>query len=41
MVEIKEVVTKKDRKEFVDFQFDLYKGNNMWIPPMKRMKLKL
>jgi len=40
MVEIKEVVTKKDRKEFVDFQFDLYKGNNMWIPPMKKDEIK-
>jgi len=40
MIEIKEVVTKKDRKEFVGFQFDLYKGNNMWIPPLKKDEIK-
>ncbi|HJN05403.1 MAG TPA: N-acetyltransferase, partial [Bacteroidales bacterium] len=40
MVEIKEVVSKKDKKEFVDFQFDLYKGNDKWIPPLKKDEIK-
>ena len=34
-VEIKEVRTKKDIKAFVDFQFDLYSGDKMWVPPIK------
>lgn len=40
MIEIKEVVSDKDKKEFVDFQFDLYKGNEFWIPPMKKDEIK-
>ncbi len=40
MVEIKEVITKRDRKEFVDFQFELYKGNEYWVPPMKTDEIK-
>lgn len=40
MVEIKEVITHKDRKEFVNFQFDLYKGNKYWVPPMKKDEVK-
>jgi len=36
MIAIKEVVSEKDRKEFVDFQFNLYKGNSFWVPPMKK-----
>ena len=35
MVEIKEVVTSKDIKQFVDFQFELYKGHPYWVPPLK------
>lgn len=40
MIEIKEVVSIKDKKEFVDFQFELYKGNDNWIPPLKKDELK-
>ncbi len=35
MVEIKEVVTSKDIKQFVDFQFELYKDHPYWVPPLK------
>ncbi len=40
MIEIKEVVSKKDKKEFVDFQFELYKGNDNWIPPLRKDEIK-
>ena len=40
MIEIKEVISASDRKEFVNFQFDLYKGNKYWVPPMKNDELK-
>ncbi len=40
MIEIKEVVSEKDRKEFIDFQFKLYKDNKFWVPPMKKDELK-
>jgi hypothetical protein len=40
MVEIKEVISVKDRNEFVNFQFKLYKGNEFWIPPMKKDEVK-
>jgi GNAT superfamily N-acetyltransferase len=34
MIEIKEVSTKKEQKEFLNFPLDLYKGNPYYIPPM-------
>lgn len=34
-VEIREVKTKKDVKQFVDFQFQLYKGSKYWVPALK------
>jgi hypothetical protein len=40
MIEIKEVTTNRGRKEFVNFQFDLYKGNKNWVPPMKKDEVK-
>ncbi len=40
MIEIKEVKSDKDRKEFVNFQFKLYKGNEYWVPPMKKDEVK-
>ncbi len=40
MVEIKEVTSGRDRKEFVNFQFELYKGNKYWVPPMKKDEIK-
>lgn len=39
-IEIKEVKTKKDIKEFVDFQFSLYKGNKFWVPALKSDEIK-
>ena len=34
MIEIKEVKTKKDRKQFLDFTLDLYKDNPYFCPPI-------
>lgn len=34
-IEIREVVDQPGRKKFVDLQFDIYKGNNYWAPPLK------
>ncbi|MBI4725758.1 hypothetical protein HY768_00785 [candidate division TA06 bacterium] len=31
---IKEVVTKKELKQFVEFPFSLYKNHSYWIPPL-------
>ncbi len=39
-IEIKEVVSKKDKRQFVDFQFNLYKNNTYWVPPVKQDELK-
>lgn len=35
MIEIKKAVTAKDRRAFVNFFFDLYKGNKYWAPPFR------
>ncbi len=40
MIEIKEVISERDKREFVDFQFRLYKKNEYWVPPMKSDELK-
>ena len=40
MIEIREVRSKKDIKDFVDFQFDLYKNNKYWVPPIKADEIK-
>ena len=34
MIEVSEVKTRKQRKEFLNFPLDLYKGNPYYIPPM-------
>ncbi len=34
-VDIREVVSKKDMKRFVNLQFELYKNNKFWAPPLK------
>lgn len=34
MVEIKEVKSKKDIKEFINFPLRLYKGNSYFVPPL-------
>lgn len=40
MVSIKEVVSSGDYKQFVNFPFELYKGNKYWIPPLKKDELQ-
>ncbi len=35
-IEIREVKSKKDLKNFIDFQYSLYKNNKFWVPPLKR-----
>jgi len=39
-LEIREVQSNADRKQFVDFQFDVYKEQSNWIPPMKKDEIK-
>ena len=34
MLEIKEVVTKKQQKEFLNFPLKLYKNNPYFVPPL-------
>ncbi|KAB1154675.1 GTP cyclohydrolase [Tenacibaculum aiptasiae] len=34
MIEIKEINTKKEMKQFVKFPFSLYKNNKYWVPPI-------
>ncbi len=34
-INIVPVKTKKDIKKFVDFQFELYKNDKYWVPPIK------
>ena len=35
MIEIIKVTTSKQRRQFVNFFFDLYKGNKYWAPPFR------
>ena len=41
MIEIKEVTTKKQRKEFVEFPLNLYKGNQYFVPPLYGDEMKI
>lgn len=34
MIELKIVETKSDLKKFIHFPFDLFKGNEFWVPPL-------
>ena len=34
MIEIREVKTRKEKKEFLDFPLRLYKGNPYFVPPL-------
>ncbi|MBB6461168.1 hypothetical protein [Flammeovirga kamogawensis] len=38
-IEIREVENKKEQKQFVDVQFKIYKGNEFWVPPIKKDEL--
>ncbi len=33
-IQLKEVKTKKELKHFINFAYDLYKGNKFWCPPI-------
>jgi hypothetical protein len=37
---IKEVSSKRDIKQFVNFQFELYRDNKYWVPPIKDSEIK-
>lgn len=39
-IEIIEVSTPKTFKDFVNVQFDIYKGNDFWVPPLKKDEVK-
>jgi len=41
MISIKEVISAKDIREFVDFQFALYKNEAFWVPPLKQDERKM
>ncbi|MBQ4341914.1 MAG: hypothetical protein II756_05335, partial [Clostridia bacterium] len=34
MVEVREVKTRRERKQFLDFPLKLYKGNPCFVPPL-------
>jgi ribosomal protein S18 acetylase RimI-like enzyme len=34
MIEIREVKTKKEFRKFINFHYQLYKGNPYWVPPL-------
>lgn len=40
-VEIREVRDSKDFKEFVNIQFEIYKNNKYWVPPIKKDEIKV
>ena len=39
-VKIIEVAETKHFKDFVNVQFEIYKGNNFWVPPIKKDEIK-
>ena len=39
-IKIVEVKTKAEAKNFVNFQFELYKNTPMWVPPIKADEVK-
>ena len=41
MVEIREVKTKKERKQFVEFPLNLYKDNEYFVPPLYGDEMKV
>ena len=34
-IEIRQVISRRDLKKFVEFQFQLFQGNPYWCPPLK------
>ncbi len=41
MIEVKEVTTKKEQKQFLNFALDLYKGNPYFVPPLYADECKM
>ena len=39
-IDIREVKTKSDAKQFVNLPFGIYKGNKFWVPPLKEGEMK-
>ena len=39
-ITIKEVQSKQDIKQFIDIQFDIYKGNKFWVPALKKGEME-
>lgn len=39
-IEIKELKGARGYKDFVNVQFDIYKGNDYWVPPIKKDEVK-
>ncbi|PIQ26214.1 MAG: hypothetical protein COW63_17765 [Bacteroidetes bacterium CG18_big_fil_WC_8_21_14_2_50_41_14] len=40
MIDIRPVITNKDCRAFVDFQFKLYQNHPFWVPPLKSDEVK-
>ncbi|MBN2668166.1 MAG: N-acetyltransferase [Bacteroidales bacterium] len=40
IIDIQEVRTTLDRKTFVNFQFELYKSNAYWVPPVRNDEIQ-
>ena len=38
--DIQEVKSNSDRESFVNFQFEIYKENSYWVPPVKKDEIK-
>ena len=41
MITVKEVVAQADYKQFVNFPYELYKGNEYWVPPLRKDELNM
>ena len=41
MITVKEVVTRREQKEFLNFPIDLYKGNPNFVPPLWADEMKM
>lgn len=39
-IEVKEVLTLHELKQFVSFQYSLYKNNRYWVPPLRKDELQ-
>ena len=40
MIELKIVESKSDLKKFIHFPFDLFKGNDFWVPPLNSAEME-